>query len=311
MSKREQMEANLIRLQKLGFSKYGAKAYLALVRLGSGTASEIAKASEIPQAKIYGVLEDLYEQGFIEKVEDASPACFKVDKPKERFVKFLSNFTDLADYLEEIHNSSTVSSKYGFYTIGNFTDKLQATDFLYIFDMSEDLYKRFFERNIHNYFRVGGPTNSLLAVGEKNTILLIEKENRVQYISIEDQIFTRMIDTVLALSPSNRHITDEMLEMSKGEPILYIDSLISSSGFVFGQHGSVWVTPTRLFLKIPGKAVYARPMSSIETLNATEDGVIELIIVRLDGEREVSELYTLSDPKLLENLIAFIKNHPK
>ncbi len=306
MSKKELEMRNLERLQKLGFSQYGAKVYLALVKLGSGTASEISKAANIPQAKIYGVLDDLYEQGFVEKIEDASPAYYRIDNPKETFKKFLANFSDLADYLDEIKGSSSLQSKYGFISNGNFTGKLQATNFIYIFDMSDDLYRRFFERNIHNYFRVGGPTNSILAVGEKSSVLLIEKGNRVQYISIEDQIFYRMIDTILALSPSNRNITQEMVELSQGEDILYIDTIISSSGFVFGQHGMIWLTASRLFVKIPGKTVYARPLKAISELVVTEDGVLELIISRLNGEKEVSEIYTLSDPVIIANLFRFI-----
>ena len=311
LSKREQLEKNIRRLQQLGFSQYSAKAYLALVRLGKGTASEIAKKAEIPQAKIYGVLDDLYERGFITKIEDVTPASFIVEKPKEQFLKFLENFTELADYLNEIYNSAGAESKYGFVTKGNFSGKLQATDYLYIFDMSDNLFKKFFERKIHNYFKVGGPTNSLIAVGDKYTILLIEKDHGVQYIKIEDQIFSRMIDTLLALSPSNRHITEEMYEISMGEPILYIDSVLTSSGYVFGQYGTIWLSPERFFIKIPGKDVYARPLTSLASYVLTEDDSIELNVARLDGERELSEIFTLSDPTIILNLIDFIKNRKK
>ncbi len=57
----------LDKLKLIGFTEYTSRAYLALVKLGEATAPDIARESNIPQSKIYGVLDDLYDKGFVGK----------------------------------------------------------------------------------------------------------------------------------------------------------------------------------------------------------------------------------------------------
>jgi sugar-specific transcriptional regulator TrmB len=52
-------------LHEMGFSEYEAAAYLALLRNGTGTANEVAKAGDIPQSRVYDVLKKLDEKGFV------------------------------------------------------------------------------------------------------------------------------------------------------------------------------------------------------------------------------------------------------
>jgi sugar-specific transcriptional regulator TrmB len=52
-------------LCRLGFTNYEARAYVALLRAGSGTGYSIAKKSGIPSSKIYQVLLSLAKQGAI------------------------------------------------------------------------------------------------------------------------------------------------------------------------------------------------------------------------------------------------------
>ncbi|MBI4394496.1 MAG: hypothetical protein HY556_11985 [Euryarchaeota archaeon] len=54
------------RLRQLGLTEYQAKTYVALLSLGSATASEIAGSSAVPQPKIYGVLKELETRGLVE-----------------------------------------------------------------------------------------------------------------------------------------------------------------------------------------------------------------------------------------------------
>lgn len=53
-------------LEDAGLSQYQADAYTALLRLGSASATEVANACDVPSARIYDVLRDLEEQGYVE-----------------------------------------------------------------------------------------------------------------------------------------------------------------------------------------------------------------------------------------------------
>jgi sugar-specific transcriptional regulator TrmB len=54
-------------LQDIGLTEYQSRAYVAAVSLGTATPGELADESEVPQARIYDVIEDLSEQGFVEE----------------------------------------------------------------------------------------------------------------------------------------------------------------------------------------------------------------------------------------------------
>ena len=55
-------------LEDLGLSKREAKAYLALLELGSTTVGEIIKKTDIPSSKIYEVLDRLMKKGLVSYV---------------------------------------------------------------------------------------------------------------------------------------------------------------------------------------------------------------------------------------------------
>ncbi|MFB6189255.1 MAG: TrmB family transcriptional regulator [Halapricum sp.] len=56
-------------LQAGGLSRYQAQAYVALLELGTASAGDLADASGVPQPRIYDVLRDLEERGYIETYE--------------------------------------------------------------------------------------------------------------------------------------------------------------------------------------------------------------------------------------------------
>ncbi|WP_136687968.1 TrmB family transcriptional regulator [Halorhabdus amylolytica] len=59
-------------LEKAGFSPYQADAYVALLELGSATATDIAERSGVPDPRIYDVLRDLEAEGYVETYEQES-----------------------------------------------------------------------------------------------------------------------------------------------------------------------------------------------------------------------------------------------
>jgi len=325
MSKTPQI---LDKLKLIGFTEYTSRAYLALVKLGEATAPDIARESNIPQSKIYGVLDDLYDKGFVGKAGDkdkkrdqskkktTSPTIYFAHQPMEKLSSWLDQFKDLAKSLEKIYNSAGPSSEYGYSSIGNYTiksdaDKFEAGDFIYIFEQPGDedtnLYNRFFKGRINNHIVVGGEDNLVLGITNRNTILLIERDSRVLYLAIEEPIFSRIIDVLFAITPINRSITADMSELSREEKILYIDNVPSASGVAYGNDGILWITEERIFVQMPGKQIYARPIFTIDSYYVNKNNSLTIIIKSKDGIAEENEFNTSSDPSIIVNIIDFIK----
>ncbi|ERJ06814.1 Transcriptional regulator TrmB protein [Halorhabdus tiamatea SARL4B] len=59
-------------LEEAGFSPYQADAYVALLELGSATATDLAEESDVPDPRIYDVLRDLEKAGYVETYEQDS-----------------------------------------------------------------------------------------------------------------------------------------------------------------------------------------------------------------------------------------------
>ncbi|WP_158855625.1 TrmB family transcriptional regulator [Halorhabdus sp. CUG00001] len=56
-------------LERLGLSNYGARVFVALQQLGTGTAETISDVSEVPRSQVYGAADDLVERGLVEVTE--------------------------------------------------------------------------------------------------------------------------------------------------------------------------------------------------------------------------------------------------
>jgi sugar-specific transcriptional regulator TrmB len=63
------MENLIQQIQSLGLNQYEAKTYVTLVKIGPTSAYQISKASGVPRARIYEILNGLGQQGFVMKEE--------------------------------------------------------------------------------------------------------------------------------------------------------------------------------------------------------------------------------------------------
>ena len=63
-------------LTALGLTTYEARAFVALVALGGGTAREVADVSEIPRPQVYGAAEDLEARGLL-SIRRSSPIEYR------------------------------------------------------------------------------------------------------------------------------------------------------------------------------------------------------------------------------------------
>jgi len=75
-------------LEKLGLNEYESRVYTSLVLLGPSKASEISNESEVPQSKIYDILEGLMNKQLVE-VFEGRPKEFKAVGPEIAFRNFL------------------------------------------------------------------------------------------------------------------------------------------------------------------------------------------------------------------------------
>jgi len=76
-------------LRNIGFNKYEAVAYLTISREGFTDASVLSKRSKMPMGKIYSVLEDLENTGFIE-VQHSRPKKYRAIEANLSFENFLN-----------------------------------------------------------------------------------------------------------------------------------------------------------------------------------------------------------------------------
>lgn len=62
--------------EHLGLTSYEAKVFIALQRLGSGTARDVARTTDVPRSQVYSVAESLAEHGLLD-VQQASPIRYR------------------------------------------------------------------------------------------------------------------------------------------------------------------------------------------------------------------------------------------
>ena len=80
-------------LQGLGFGDYEARAYVALLQRSPLNGYELARASGIPRANVYSVLDKLEERGAVVRLDTASGARYSAVPPSELMGRIGDRFT--------------------------------------------------------------------------------------------------------------------------------------------------------------------------------------------------------------------------
>lgn len=86
-------------LQEFGLTEYRARAFVALTRLGEGTAKEVSEVADIPQARVYDCMEALAERGLVD-VRNGKPRRFRAAGVAEAVDMLRRRYTDRIDRLE-------------------------------------------------------------------------------------------------------------------------------------------------------------------------------------------------------------------
>jgi sugar-specific transcriptional regulator TrmB len=111
------------KLQDVGLTKYQSLAYIAAVSLGTATPNELSDASEVPQARIYDVIDELQDMALVEVQERSTGKEIQAPPPeavlegfKERHIEsFSSQVHSIASSLDQLHEHQRTSG--GFVTM--------------------------------------------------------------------------------------------------------------------------------------------------------------------------------------------------
>lgn len=95
-------------LKQLGLTTYEARVFVALQKLGAGTASEISSVVDVPRSQVYGAAEGLEERGLVE-TQHSTPTVYR-PVPLEQARRLLldqlaETGTATFNYLERVQDS--------------------------------------------------------------------------------------------------------------------------------------------------------------------------------------------------------------
>ncbi|MBX0325611.1 TrmB family transcriptional regulator [Halomicroarcula sp. F13] len=101
---RETLEDNV------DLTTYETEVYLALVRGGTQTMTDISETSDVPKQRVYDIVDGLRERGFVEVIDDYPRKAYAVD-PSEALSSIRDQISRAEEYLEELHDTvETVES---------------------------------------------------------------------------------------------------------------------------------------------------------------------------------------------------------
>lgn len=105
MSEHEAVES----LETLGLTRYEAKVFIALHRLGTGSARDIARDSDVPRPQVYSTAESLEELGLID-VQQSDPIQYKpvpIEQAKVTLTGRLESARESAfEYIETVRREN-------------------------------------------------------------------------------------------------------------------------------------------------------------------------------------------------------------
>ncbi len=90
-------------LEDAGLSPYQAEAYVTLLELGNASATDVADACDVPDPRIYDVLRDLEEKGYVETYQQDSLTA-RAHDPAEVLDDLRSRSSEYLDAAEEIED---------------------------------------------------------------------------------------------------------------------------------------------------------------------------------------------------------------
>lgn len=104
MTEPEAVEA----LTRFGLTTYEARVFVALQKLGTGTASDVAEITDVPRSQVYGAAEGLESHGLIE-VQQTTPTRYRPVPLEEAKARLIAEFRavgeDAFSFLSDVQGS--------------------------------------------------------------------------------------------------------------------------------------------------------------------------------------------------------------
>lgn len=105
-------------VESTGFTKKEAQVYVALLELGRGDVSDIARISGLKRSIIYVLLEGLIKRAYASQVPDAKVNTYQAADPSIIFAKLKTttkNFGEMLPFLQTLHNKGGKRPKITYY----------------------------------------------------------------------------------------------------------------------------------------------------------------------------------------------------
>lgn len=119
--KTEKLAADLVdRFEELGLTGYEARTLVALARLETATAREVAEVDDVPRTRVYDAAETLHELGLVD-IKHSSPQQYTIIS-RESIVRKLDNrrenvISEIGDLIEQLVPAETRSEEFGVWTV--------------------------------------------------------------------------------------------------------------------------------------------------------------------------------------------------
>ena len=171
-------------LSDIGLSKWESQTYLALLNLGQTTTGPLVKKSEVPQSKIYGVLENMHKKGFVSWVMKGKTKYFQASDPSKILVLYKEKEKSVEKMVEELElkKSSIMESTAQIY---EGMDAISAFfhEMIYNTKKGEPWYGWsrgiYADEKVIEFYTLWGPKRNIQ--GMKNHYLLISKKNQKEF----------------------------------------------------------------------------------------------------------------------------------
>lgn len=114
------MDLDLISLiETTGLKNKEAKIYLALLELGTASASQVAKVAQLKRPTTYLILEELKEGGYVSQTTSKKSKKYQGIGPEVILAKKktdLKNFSEMSPFLQTLQNKSGMRPKISYFT---------------------------------------------------------------------------------------------------------------------------------------------------------------------------------------------------
>lgn len=158
-------------LEQTGFTSKEAHVYLALLELGEGTVTQIARTADLNRSIIYVILEGLIKRGYVQQLPNKKIEAFRALDPSlilNRLKRSAQDFAEMLPYLQTIGNKGGQKPTISYY------DKLE--DIVRIYEEMT-----YIETSTDNYFVASYSWIDEYLPGQMDRFIALAKKKRRRF----------------------------------------------------------------------------------------------------------------------------------